>query len=420
VKILPVSAMTRRVSAPLRKRADRRREALGCDRVSSGTSSGAGCRRGTVQRGALVLALLAVGGCWNGSEADITTPEPTEQVLQAGPEVRYVSPDGDDEDEGTRRAPWETLRHALTSINPGQVLYVREGTYREDLRKMSLNQGSEDERVLVQAYPGDSPLVRGLVWLRQPSYWTIDGLDVTWDTAIAKPPPHMVKVTGGVGWTWANSRIWGAVEAANVFITGWENDEPADWEFVGNCVHDPVPGGTSQRGSNLTVGDMGPESGPGLIERNLLFGVENGRNLTLGFRRGPDQGGPTDVDVWFNTLYDSYTAIAVAGDTSDVSVERNILGDIESLTFVRSKRLAGAGGVRVQVNLGLAPNGYFEKPEFRQRLRFFQTPEYDGKLGAYRSGNTIVDDVSFEDTTTCGGFTTTNSVALPYGRDGIG
>ncbi|MDQ3105542.1 MAG: hypothetical protein M3Q87_10085, partial [Actinomycetota bacterium] len=190
------------------------------------------------------VVLLAVGGCWNGDTGGgpVSRPEETQQALRSGPDVKYVSPDGSDaiDTKGTKRDPWRTLRYALPKLNPGQLLYVRDGTYREDLRRMVLNQGVADEEIVVQAYPGERALVRGLVWLRQPSYWTFDGLDVTWDKRLADSPPHMVKITGGVGWTWTNSEIWGAEAASNVLITGWQASEPADWEFVGNCVHSLV------------------------------------------------------------------------------------------------------------------------------------------------------------------------------------
>jgi hypothetical protein len=369
------------------------------------------------------VVLLAVGGCWNGDTGGgpVSRPEETQQALRSGPDVKYVSPDGSDatDAKGTKRDPWRTLRYALPKLNPGQLLYVRDGTYREDLRRMVLNPGLADEGIVVQAYPGERALVRGLVWLRQPSYWTFDGLDVTWDKKLADSPPHMVKITGGVGWTWTNSEIWGAEAASNVLITGWQASEPADWEFVGNCVHSLVGSDTVVRGSNLTVGDMPDGAGPGAIERNLFFDVEAGRNLLLGRNRGPDTGGPVDVLVRWNTFYDSDTAIALAGETREVRIERNILGGVSTRTLVRSRRLDNLEGqerAKVQQNLGIAS----EDPKADEQL-FFQEADA-GDLSPNRAGNTIVDYdyVDFDDTTSCGGFNSTESVVLPYGRDAIG
>ena len=205
-------------------------------------------RRGTrgpraFQAALVSVVLLAVGGCWDGDGGGkpISPPVATEPMLRSGPEVKYVSPDGSDvtDAKGTKRDPWRTLRYALPQLNPGQLLYVREGTYREELRRLVLNQGLADERIVVQAYPGERVLVRGLVWLREPSYWTFDGLDVTWDTKLADPPPHMVKITGGVGWTWTNSEIWGAEVAGRVGACRFVGLPFEQWRLFGglaNCA----------------------------------------------------------------------------------------------------------------------------------------------------------------------------------------
>ncbi|MDQ3103916.1 MAG: hypothetical protein M3Q87_01605, partial [Actinomycetota bacterium] len=173
------------------------------------------------------------------------------------------------------------------------------------------------------------------------------------------------------------------------------------------------------RGSNLTVGDMPDGAGPGVIERNLFFDVEAGRNLLLGRNRGPDTGGPVDVLVRWNTFYDSDTAIALAGETREVRIERNILGGVSTRTLVRSRRLDNLEGqerAKVQQNLGIAS----EDPTADEQL-FFQEADA-GDLSPNRAGNTIVDYdyVDFDDPTSCGGFNSTGSVVLPYGRDAIG
>lgn len=361
---------------------------------------------------AVALAvLLALGGCWSddgvsgATEESPGATEPVAQLVRSGPDVRYVSPDGRDDGPGTRSAPWRTLTHALPLMYAGQVLYVRDGEYREDLRHLLLHHGQPDDRILVQAYPGERPVVRGLVWLRQPSYWTIDGLDVTWDGSLVDPPLHMVKVTGGVGWSWRNSEIWGAVGAGNVLVAGLDRDEPADWSFVGNCVHSLRVAAGVNRGSNMTVGDMGA-AGPGTVERNVLFDVQTGRNLTFGYLRDGTSGGPTDVSVRFNTLYDSVFAVTLAGDTTDVRLERNIFGAVRSGTVVRARRLRGEG-VKVRQNLGVGAK------------RFFLDGQ-TGSLSPNRAGNILVDSIDLDDATSCHGFNSSDSVTLPYGKDAIG
>ena len=41
----------------------------------------------------------------------------------------YVSNSGSDRNDGTRYAPWQTLRYAVAQLRAGDKLYVRGGTY---------------------------------------------------------------------------------------------------------------------------------------------------------------------------------------------------------------------------------------------------------------------------------------------------
>lgn len=72
---------------------------------------------------------------------------------EAHPDIRsiegdfYVSPTGNDSDPGTKDAPWRTLQKAAESVNPGQVVVVKEGMYDEYIT-ISGNGSSENDRVI--------------------------------------------------------------------------------------------------------------------------------------------------------------------------------------------------------------------------------------------------------------------------------
>ena len=367
-------------------------------------------RWSSLRLGLATAVLVTLAGCW-GDEAGTAGSrlgggtQPTTPTVRTGPDVRYVSPDGRDNGPGTKKAPWRTLKRALPQMLPGQALYVRGGDYHERLSNLALHPGAPGEEILIQAYPGERPVVHGTVALRRPSYWLIDGLNVTWDDAMVNPPPHMVKLVGGAGWSWRNSEIWGAVGVSNVFVAGLDEGEPADWSFVGNCVHGLTVAPDANRGSNMTVGDM-DGGGPGLIERNLFFDVQSGRNLTLGSVLGGKSTGPNDVLVQFNTLYESSSAIRLAGDTSDVQIERNLIGGASSGILLRASQLLGSD-VKVQQNLGIGAQQFF-------------LDGHTGEISRNRSGNNLVASVDFDDTTSCSGFNAQDSITLPYGKDAIG
>jgi len=77
----------------------------------------------------------------------------------AGAAERWVAPDGDDGNPGTRDAPWRTIQHAAEVAEPGDVVNVREGTYAEQVTV--LVSGTEDAPIVFRAAPGEHPVIDG-------------------------------------------------------------------------------------------------------------------------------------------------------------------------------------------------------------------------------------------------------------------
>jgi hypothetical protein len=250
----------------------------------------------------------------------------------------------------------------------------------------------------MMAYPGEHPVVHGLVWLRQPSYWTFSGVDVTWDPAVKGAPRPMVKVTGGVGWIWRDSEIWGSRGSTNMMIAGYGRHEPADWSLTGNCIHDVRPSRPILRSSNLTVGNM--QAGPGSVTRNLIFHAPGPQNVVI----GSAHGGAADVSFEFNTLHGGGVAVTVGGKATDVRISRNILAGVSSAVLVRWNHPHGSRNV-VSQNLGGVANAF---------LRPFAEAIVGGR------GNLLAGSLGFSDVSTCHGFHSKRPGLLPYGVYAIG
>ena len=45
----------------------------------------------------------------------------------------YVSTTGSDTDNGSSSAPWATFSHAISFLQPGDTLYIKDGTYNQSL-----------------------------------------------------------------------------------------------------------------------------------------------------------------------------------------------------------------------------------------------------------------------------------------------
>ena len=71
-----------------------------------------------------------------------------------------------------------------------------------------IHPASADAPITVQNYPGERPVIQGLFWLSGADYWRICGVNVT--GAADSASEHMVKLSGGTGWSFTNAEVWGA------------------------------------------------------------------------------------------------------------------------------------------------------------------------------------------------------------------
>ena len=71
----------------------------------------------------------------------------------------YVSVQGSDNNSGAQSSPWRTINYAASQANPGDTVYVRGGTYYEEVR--TYRSGTANNRITFKAYPNETPIVDG-------------------------------------------------------------------------------------------------------------------------------------------------------------------------------------------------------------------------------------------------------------------
>lgn len=76
-----------------------------------------------------------------------------------GGSVYYVAPAGDDLNPGSIGAPWATIQHAADTLGPGDVVYLRSGTYNEHVGIAT--SGTPGASIDYTAHPGESPVIDG-------------------------------------------------------------------------------------------------------------------------------------------------------------------------------------------------------------------------------------------------------------------
>ena len=358
-----------------------------------------------VARTGVVVALLATTllACsdeqqvFRGGTPPTAAPSPPPPVPTKPSLVRYVSPAGDNHARGTLDRPWRTLTHAFRRIYAGQVLFVRGGTYHEQINHVRLHDGTSTAPITVLAYPGENPVLEGSVSLRRPAYWLIDNLDVHGDRVARAQASFMVKVVGGNSWTWENSEFTGTTGRANVMITGFGIGEPSGFRFVGNCLHGlPTPPTGS---ANLFLGSMF-RGAYGTVERNVVFNSDGQPNVRI----GSGAGGPTRVTLRLNTIYGGSMGIDIRGRPYRVKISKNILGGGTAPAMIRFPR-GRTRGIRLTSNIAVNTDQLL-RPEVRKRVQMQQRGY--GNLA-------VTQDPEFIDTNRCDGFRPGLDALIPYG-----
>ncbi|GAA4230281.1 hypothetical protein GCM10022291_00030 [Postechiella marina] len=81
----------------------------------------------------------------------------------------YVAKNGNDSNSGTIESPYLTLSKAASIALPGDIVYIREGTYEETLSPK--NSGTAGNPIIYQSYPGEKVIISAMQSL---SGWTQD------------------------------------------------------------------------------------------------------------------------------------------------------------------------------------------------------------------------------------------------------
>ncbi len=159
-------------------------------------------------------------------------------------------------------------------------------------------------------------MLEGAISLTRPEYWNFSGLNVTWDPSLANPPSFMVKITGGIGWSWRNSEFSGSLGPGTcswAYAT-WSSEhrvirfDPKQWTLADNCFHDLRSADTGGHAANLVLGAM-HHPRLGTVERNIFFNNQGQDNITL----GSASGSPRKVLLRYNTIYGGRFAMTLAG-----------------------------------------------------------------------------------------------------------
>jgi len=100
--------------------------------------------------------------------------------VDAHPTTYYVSPDGDDGNDGSFDNPLKTIKAAYKKMKPGNVTYVMPGVYTGSTTYLSGNSGESGNLIHIVAYDmSDKPVIKTSVKIENTSYLHLKGLNIT-------------------------------------------------------------------------------------------------------------------------------------------------------------------------------------------------------------------------------------------------
>ena len=312
----------------------------------------------------------------------------------------YVALSGSDANPGSFASPFRTVTKGLKALFAGDSLVVRGGTYVERITSVVFRSGTNGNPIRVSAYPGERPIIKGVLQIRDANYWTFDGINVLWDAASIEDPA--VKLMHGVGWSFLNGEVWGARSYAGIFVGSGEVGEPSNWRIAGNCIHDTIAAHQPFLDHNLYIGlKTEDQPGPGVVERNILYNATNGENIKVG---GGSTGGAEDVIIRNNTLYNASQNAMVVGATARTTFERNLMSKSTGKWWypnLRGQDVTGSGNI-ARDNLGFAAAKFLSSTNSSKPI-------------ADMGGNLFPVDPKFN-TGGCTGFRPQNATAKIFGR----
>jgi hypothetical protein len=85
----------------------------------------------------------------------------TQLACAVPPGDYYIAPPpaGDDDNPGTLELPFATLAQAWTVVAPGDLVYLRGGTYVQSQQRLTGKSGTAGNYIKVWAYPGEQPVI---------------------------------------------------------------------------------------------------------------------------------------------------------------------------------------------------------------------------------------------------------------------
>ena len=336
-----------------------------------------------ILRSILIFLLLILAlGCL----APVSPAQPPTLASLPAQNAYYVAPDGNDGNPGTEAQPWATIQHAADVLQPGDTVYVRAGTYAEDV-EVHVSGSETGGYITFRNYPGETPVLdgsgltvpaakSGLFYIEDQSYLIIQGFELrNYQSATPDIVPVGIHIRGNshhirllhnhihdiASTATVDSDLLGR-DAHGIAVYG--DDSPGgvhdlliedneldhltlgsseslvlngnvyDFTVRGNRVHDNDNIGIDAIGFEGVSPDPATDQARnGIISDNVVYNIDSQNNPAYGGERSADGiyvDGGTHITLERNRVHDSNIGIEIASEhrfhaTSFITVTNNLV-----------------------------------------------------------------------------------------------
>ena len=252
--------------------------------------------------------------------------------------VYYLAPNGSDNNPGTLASPWATLENATAQLQPGDLLYLRGGSY--SFASAVTSNGTAAAPITIQGYPGEQPLLiapagsaRYDTLSIQGSYLTFDHLRIS-DLVAQASSVEIIASAHDV--TLSNCDIYGSL-GVGMIIAGSHNN------FLRNRIHD---NGSYHKNEGIYIEGAYNVLRGNLVYNNWDYGIQLYNELVTDGSEGHNL---VEGNYVFHNGYGAKNA-GISNDTAGMILSKGHANDI-----VRNNIFCDNADWALQVELNL-PN----------------------------------------------------------------
>jgi parallel beta-helix repeat protein len=212
------------------------------------------------------------------------------------------SPICSDSYSGTESKPWCSIPKSINNLVPGDILYVKNGTYNKQNIYLTGKSGTDSQPITIKAFPGHAPIIDGNDMVDGGRNRFTNCNDFIFDGFIIRNMQQGVFIESSRNFILQNATIYNmGQEGVHV------KDNSYNITLSNNIIHDTGKGTSNGEGFYIGTSSSGPADNTSnvMIRNNTVYNTtDEGVELKPGTSRCV-----VDNNVFYNT--GSYAAIEV-------------------------------------------------------------------------------------------------------------